>query len=449
VNHQLFKLAQPEDCQVPALKNELFARTYSYTATPTAVFQKAVMPSMTMRIELGSYFELGLQQRRGTQLPIEITSIVTPSFAYVQGPQRLLPTAMTAPRAIALFPDDALIPLEQHRFLAVHLGTQTIQVLATAASVPPVTLTVEVVPPAKLGTASNEHDYYLTMVAHNTGIVPQLVKGQVLQEGDDFNVDTFRYEPCGEDVQAVMGGLRRAFTDDYYQPFRLDDAIGFNIFPDERDQIDPRSKYSIMRINPATHRVEDRRVTNADRNVTARELWDDNDTKHVHENWTLYCGDRMAADINAPGSTMLDFVAQTVLASSYGLQQVMWHEAVRPDLWDGVTSTDAFGNTVHVKAPWYLFDRPEYINIGGGSVQLGLNKIARTWLTGFTIKHVKHTFATSFKAFGEYEAAAGGAFRTYNWYLRDKKTQEPYGVLVVKKSHQFWPAQATTVFPEY
>ncbi|MGH7488364.1 MAG: hypothetical protein ACREMY_22620, partial [bacterium] len=366
----MIKLAQPEDCQVPALKNELVARTYSYQAMPTATFQKTVTPSMTMRIELGSYFELGLQQRRGTQLPSEITSIVTPSVAHVQGPQRLMPSGTVAPRAINVFPDDTLIPLEQHRFLAVHLGTQTIQVLATAASVPPVTLTVEVVPPTKLGTTSNEQDYYLTMVAHNTGIVPQLVKGQVLQEGDDFKVDTFRYEPCGEDIQRVMGGPQKAFTDDYYKPFRLDDAIGFNIFPDQHDQLDPRSKYSIVRVNQTTNRPEDRRVSNADRNVTARELWDDNDAKHVHENWTVYCGAEMADEINAPGSTKLDFVAQTVLASSYGLQQVMWHEAVRTDLWDGVASRDTFGNTIHVKAPWYLFDRPEYINVGGGSVQI-------------------------------------------------------------------------------
>ena len=116
----------------------------------------------------------------------------------------------------------------------------------------------------------------------------------------------------------------------------------------------------------------------------------------------------------------------------------MWHEAVRADLWDGVATTDIFGNIVHYKAPKYLFDRPEYVEIGGGSVKIGINKIALAWID---------EFATDFPSSDEFELMASRAFRTYNAAFKDKKNGKNYGECVVAKSHEFPPLQTTPAFP--
>lgn len=444
VSVQIVKVPQGE-CPVfpppPVKTTELFAIMQTPGDIP-AKFRKEASPSMRMQVALGTVFSLGLQVRGAPLEPVEtIPSIVSRNVATVTPPQKLLPTATVVPKVITAFPTETLVQLGLDQFLAVHLGTQTVNVLSTTTTLAPITLTVEVVSPTNLGTTLNEYDHYFSMVAHNTGVPPQYVKGQAVQEkgGRKFKELNWRYEPCGTDYDSVSRGARLAFTNTNYARFRLDDQIGVTLIPGTADDLDPRNEFFVKRVNPLTGQTEDHRLTDDDRQITARAIWDDNDTitgnGHIRQNWSVSCGDDKLDAIQNDDPDVLDFVAQTVLASSYGFQQVMWEEALKSKYWEGVAETTG-SETTYSKAPKYLFERSEYVNKGGGSVQLGLNKIVDSWT---------RSSSSSYENIAKFEAPLNKAFRLYNWwYISNGKR---YGTLVIENSRSVPPAQTPIVFP--
>jgi len=441
INNFSFGIAALTVTQPSPSVTELFALFETPGATP-AKFQKQASPGMKIQVALGTLFSVGLQKRAGFLDPVvTLPSIAGRSVASVQPAQMLLPTATVLPKVVEAFPKDALTDLGDGRFMAVHLGRQTISVLSSTTTLPPITLTVEVIVPSALGSTLNERDRYFAMVAHNSGIPPQYVKGQARQEkgGRTFDVANWRYEPCGTDYESVSLGPTLAFTDTKYTPFRLDDARGDTLIPFRRDDIDPRNVFFIRRLNPETNRVEDIRLNDGITGVTARELWDDNDTVtgngHIRQNWTMNCGKEKRRLPNAPNSTALDFIAQTGLASTYGYQQVGWEEAKADSVWSGVT-IEGQPEMTNYKAPKYLFDRDEYINIGGGSTQLGTNLVARRML-----RFGEGRFAS----FADLEGSLAKAYYAYNRGLRENG--KTYDELVVDKSRLCYPVQTENVFP--
>ena len=254
------------------------------------------------------------------------------------------------------------------------MGKTTLSIVPTVSGVAPLQLEVEVLAPTRLGTSQTTYDTYLINVAHNVGIPPQYLKGQARQEAyrGILAEDNYRYEPCGADLRNVSGGARYAYNDPDFIAFRLDDHIGITLHPGVQDELDPRSRFFVVRnACDGTPPAVDRRIDDCDRNVTAQEIWDNNNDLrapgHVRYNFDTGC---RRSDLEAIADDALDFVAQTPTAQSSGIFQTMWDEARNAAYWNGVTTDGRTG----VREPKYIFDRAMYVNVGGGSVSIGARR---------------------------------------------------------------------------
>ncbi len=411
---------------------------------------------LTLQVALGTVFTVGLEKTTAlAPTPTPLNAIFGAGVSAVQPAVRLMPTATVMPVVQTLFADHALVQVDNDdlsatkRFVAVHLGTTPITMTPfTSADDPQRQINVEVILPTDLGTSehsfsdgSNDLDLddYVSNVAHNTGIPPQYLKGQVHQEEyiGEVRADNWRYEPCGADLSYVSGGARKAYTNSQFMPFRLDDAIGVTLHPGIRDELDPRNVFFVRRADPITGTIVDRRINDNDTNVTAREIWDDNNTVtgngHIRMNFDTGCRRSVLNAINARGSSVLDFLAQTPTGTSSGLMQVMWDEAINDDLWTGVLTANGQPPSKH---PKYVFDRRDYVNIGGGSMQIGANLDVQNWTGGSVDK---------FSTFEAFEMAINEMMVEYNstW----NEGGEDYGDRVVRYSRNAAPALPPVAFP--
>jgi hypothetical protein len=423
--------------------------------TPARFTKVTTSAPLTLQVPLGAVFTVGLLKTTAlTPTPTPLNAIFGAGVSAVQPAVQLMPTATVMPVVQTLFADRALVQVDSDdlsatkRFIAVHLGTTPITMTPfTSDDDPQQQINVEVILPTDLGTSehsfsdgSNDLDLddYVSNVAHNTGIPPQYLKGQVHQEEylGQVRADNWRYEPCGADLRYVSGGPRKAYTASQFIPFRLDDAIGIKLHPGVRDELDPRSVFFIRRADPLSGTIVDRRIDDNDRLVTAREIWDDNNSVagngHTRMNFSTGCRRSVRQAIDAPNSTTLDFVAQTPTATSAGLLQVMWEEAIQARFWSGVTTAVNAG----VKEPKYVFDRLEYVNIGGGSLQIGANKDVVDWNGGSDAK---------FSSVAAYEVALHDMMRAYNPWWTDNG--DDYGDRVVSYSRDAAPALPAIAFP--
>jgi hypothetical protein len=396
--------------------------------------------TIAMTVPLGSLFTLGVEKYQGFLQPIvALPALFGETMTQVSPVRTLVATGTVVPRTIALFPDQAIVRVDTDvssttkRYVAVHLGSAQVRVTPIASTVQPVTYAIEVVMPTTLGHAPTSWDEYFSNVAHNVGIPPEYLKGQAMQEspnGTTLREANWRYEPC-VDATTISNPNGLADTNTLFKDFRLYSAINRTLFPGTRDDLDPRSRFFIIRPDAVTGADVERTIDDNDRAVTAREIWDNNDRRHSKQNWSDQCAQSFVDQVNAPNSTVLDFSAQTPTASSSGFQQVMWEEAAQTRFWDGVTE-----NAAHVKKPKYVFDRLEYLEIGGGSVQIGANKVAYSW-NGTT---------TTFPSLAAYERLLNRAFRKYNWYWRDPTTGRRYGDMIMDRARIWMPAAPTRLF---
>jgi hypothetical protein len=405
--------------------------------------------TVNMQVPLGTYFTLSLREK---QNPLDPVLTIPVSFTILTSdplPQRpLLSSASQVPKMRQLFGTRVLIRFDaapppgdvvpSQSFMAVHLGTATVRLLAPVAAPSPL-VHITVVPPDQLGsTTNNEWTSYLVNLAQDSGIPPQYLKGQVEQENNKalfkttFSAVNWRYEPCGVDIDQISGGAAPLIdTDAEFKPFKLDQAIGVTITPHVADELDPRSLFWVKRPDASGTLIE-RHVTDDDRDVTAREIWDSNNKVHFKWNFDAGCLPSKLKLINdaATSPTALAFNAQTPTASSSGLFQVMWQEAVT-DEWAGVLTG--------VKHPKYLFDRPEYVNIGGGSGSLACNLHIQHWIT----KKVPID-SGSFTTLAAFENILDSVIKKYNpHYVENGKH---YGTLVIEKSRNYPPRLPATIF---
>lgn len=416
--------------------------------TPGAVETTYTNPSSqttVMNVPLGAFFSVGMQKNTSPlSLPTPITTALSASATTVEPPHLPLSTATVMPKVVPLYADRTLLNVddasgaEVHHFVAIHLGTTVVTLLPVSTSDPAKAITIKVSKPDGLGSSQHAPwDEYYINVAHNSGIPPQYLKGQGRQEGSGSSLrpDNWRYEIC-QDYETIGGAAGLAFTDARFIPFRLDDAIGNTLHETVLDEIDPRIRFWIKRVDPITGLV-DRHIDDTDRQVTAREIWDDNDSVHYRQNWSLQCSGATVAAIHSPGSAVLNFVAQTPTSQSSGIQQVMWEEASQPAFWDGVLVASFTG----VREPKYVFDRVDYINVGGGSVQIAANKLVGFWSTK----------ASTFPDRQAYTDRLSNMFRKYNYYWKgvgpDSNTVKVrYGKAVDEWSERERPFSTKVVF---
>jgi hypothetical protein len=311
---------------------------------------------------------------------------------------------------------------ESSQFAAVHLGRASIRMLPlTETNVAPFTLSVNIVAPDALGSSHNEVDARVVQEAHERGIPPQILKGQIRQESPTFDGSEFRYEPCSADYANISRGP--AFVNvPPYSLYAMDAARNDAMMT---DTVDLRNQLFIP--DPANP-TGVRNLTHGDANVTAKMIWTASDGSILtpprnRQNWSGNdCGAFKRWQRNNPNSTSfvdeLDFVAQTTTASSYGLFQALYSTALGYR-W----SVPDPANPGQVsQSPRYLRDTPESLALrhGGSMFVGGTEDVQRYW---DQYAPLPTTFASpeefwdSFK--GPLKAYTGGFVRQYGTNIVD------------------------------
>lgn len=416
---------------------------------------KRVTPAMTVRVALGTIFDVGVVKKQGFLDPVLPLKASFASGSSAITPETTEPTVYKndVVRPFAL----TTTPAETQRLVAVHYGSAMLHIVPLVPELAPITLTIRVVEPVRLGDVMKRQpdgfDKSVALLAHHRGIPPQYLKGQVAQESPDANSvrwDNFRYEPCSWDLQSISKG-ELLIEKVPYSGFKLDDAVGTTLHRGVMDDLDPRNRYSIPDgVDPKTGKVKYRRLTDNDANVTARTIWESNDAINAKMNWSKFkCGSKKKdlQDAIKKDISLLDFVAQTPTASSYGLFQLMYGRALEEG-WKGVVLDPAKPDE-RDRSPKYLFDRPEYVMIGGGTMTIGSSIDADNFQKGLDGRKVCYKvwkYPVPFTDVEQYEEALAKAFQGYNCGHTDDANKPIYGPGVIAKSRRFLPVQPSLIF---
>ncbi len=385
----------------------------------------------TVVIPLGGELHLGLEKG---SLPIgtpELAqfSLSTPSFGLpLPGPPRL---------ASPLFPYNSIIPFSPgvaeatKVFQAVHLGTTTVRITPVAHPGDAFDVEVNVIAPTSIGVAKTA-DQWINDVAQRTGLLPQMVKGQVEQESD-FNPNTFRYEP-DRDLNVIQPLINTRPYRDYTAP----DPRGPRLLPGGED-LDLRHSLSFTR-NGVTRRIDP-----GDVDVTILEIyngsdcprWDPIRHRCVGQRWSFFNpGLRAAVLANDP---RLQEDAQTPTASSYGWLQVLYYNAVTLVSWTGI------GREEH---PAYLTDHDSALSNGA----VPLTSHASSLYVGSEIDIIN--WHASFHNYGEFpnfanalafEKALRVMYHRYNKRYSDPPLCPNYETCVINKSRAYLPARSWSI----
>jgi hypothetical protein len=433
---------------VPVVTTEYQVRVTNVTPGITAYTegQRAGVQPLTATVAIGTVFDVALIRKDGFLDPlVPITSRYTLLDADVA----------PAPWPPTLFGKDVLLRFGEDTarlatsFQAVHFGTTTLRIFPIAAGLQSVDVKIVVKRPKALGTSENQLDDAFATVGHDRGIPPQYIKGQALQEaanGRTIRVDGYRYEPCSWDVGIISTG-QKLITTAPYNLFKLDDDIGTTLLPNVVDDLDPRNRLYIQSgTDPKNGKPTYRHLNDADRDVKLRDIWDANDLINSKMNWSrVKCGNLPSIQANP---SVMDFVAQTPTAASYGIFQLMYGTALDAK-WAGVLLDPKDPNSGS-KAPKYLFDRPEYIAIGGGTIQLGSSKDVKNYqrlMASAAVCKTTTKYPTVLASHAEFETFLSLAFQAYNCYHVDPATRVPiYGPGVISKSAKQPPAQTGRFF---
>jgi hypothetical protein len=206
------------------------------------------------------------------------------------------------------------------------------------------------------------------------GIPPHILKGLILQETGKLNPLEYRYEPL------TGGGVGDYFVHqkvaaDPYRHYRLatdsgldkgDSLFDFNVGAKYLvdDDVSPRKAFVLPRAQDGSEIPIRPMDVCPDLCVSAREIFENNDktTVGVSQNWSAKKNAGSTNWWDAQHLTMLEFTAQTPLAASYGLMQMMYPTAVETYNWAMASQQ---------QNPSFLFDTPENVKTGGGSLAPG------------------------------------------------------------------------------
>ena len=299
----------------------------------------------------------------------------------------------------ALFPAHPVIAYNQNArekekiFQGIHYGTALITLVSNDPKFPRVTMKVTINAPARLGqgqyvddrgatqNVNYDYDSIINLRAHRTGIPPQWIKAQIEQEAN-FNPTAYRYELRTRDWQMVQDASHPYHhSGSPFVNYRMGDGAqlcnpakvpgvptGGCRFSD-LDDISPRGRYRIL--DPVTQ--QPRNIVAADGVVTIRQIVDADNGRY---GWfppsptpvVPKPGGRRRA-VRHPDP--LNVPAQTTIASSYGLLQLVYTDMIdRPMRWQGI---DGRYN------PTLFFDTKKNHDRGGGSLVIGSRLATLKW----------------------------------------------------------------------
>jgi hypothetical protein len=223
-------------------------------------------------------------------------------------------------------------------------------------------------------TLHPEFDNFLMRLADRNGIPPQLLKAQVHQESRFFP-RAFRYEPLSIDFSQIAApkgtpfGLLRskrlapwalATSDDcstiiQAQGTRLNLTSADATARQSYGLAVNRSGQPLCRVTDATQVTSSRAVNGADQLPTMENLFYTNDNDAGPSNWLALASKKTSQRFFDYQVDNPPFTAQTVIASSYGLHQLLYDTAVGM----GYKGKDAVG-----LAPGGLFDPATSLDLG-------------------------------------------------------------------------------------
>jgi hypothetical protein len=403
---------------VSSLQLELLSGTGNGPDDPGTEVARVGQDAIFAQFPLGSRFFLQLIQRDQSGTPVPVTS----SFTLEPG---LIAPSINEP---TLFPNNVVIEYDPATasatkfFQAIHLGTVTLTITPVDTSIRPTTVRISVNAPVGLGALHNEVDSSLITLGHRRGIPPHFLKGQIQKESG-FDPTAYRYEVLSVDMNYVSAGQNlRARRP--YSLYRLATSDGLSQGTDIlRADISPRSIYDITVRLPFIPLFFVRPIADDDTLVSAENIYLTNDGT---ANWSTYSPSRAARVATNPG--LLQFTAQTPLAASYGLLQILYSTAIAPMGWSGVGGA---------QNPSYLFDTDVNTAGGGGSVSLGSDYLRRMFA------RANPGANPTFDSPADFLDAFTNAFNMYN----HASITGLYGFQVISNSAAFSPTPATPIFP--
>lgn len=207
---------------------------------------------------------------------------------------------------------------------------------------------------------------------------------------------------------------------------------GTGLDPNNAD-ISPREIYCIFRTDGTR-----RRMTEFDELISAQVILDANDevppgdpSGCFSQNWLENLENRRIRDELNQNPDALNFTAQTTIASSYGLLQVLYDAAISPMQWKGVSGA---------RNPSLLFDTPTNVPNGGGSLGLGSGYLRRLF------PRVNSDVTVADPDFASPEALETAFRRAFNRYNNSDPDTGDYGPAVLNFSKDFLPIPPGPIF---
>ncbi|MHB0972356.1 MAG: hypothetical protein ACYC60_21630, partial [Thermoanaerobaculia bacterium] len=379
---------------------------------PSELIRRKPQGDVKVKVPLGTRFTVSVIKAGTTGDPI------LTSYAYRGSNVR--PWKGTR-RNRHLFPDVTVVSIGESNpgysrsYMAVHLGSTTVDVLPLIEGGDPFTLTFEVAEPDELGGTQTMWEKMFVVLAHETGLPPQYMKGQAQQEAANGRVMddplNYRYEPCSQDLDYVSRGTLR-INDFPYNEYAFDEDLA--TMPNRTADMRNLYHVSLTRTKDGLP-LSSRQIVSGELGVTAKEMFLVNDKRLtanvVSQNWSNDCdawstwirgiksptfGDKKAfADAN------LNFPAQTATAASYGVYQMTYVTA--RDL--GWYAEDSQGNRSY--EPYLLFDTVDSHRwTNGGSFHIAGQRLVQ-W---------GPRWPKSFESFAAYEERVRVTMQSYNEY---------------------------------
>jgi hypothetical protein len=338
-----------------------------------------------------------------------------------------------APDQNGLFPNNVVIEYADSTadtsktFQAVHKGTVTLKITptdqqnGTVTKPDPVTVNLTINDPASLGSSHTDLDSTILNYAHKRGIPPQYIKGQIRQESTaTFDPNFYRYEPLGSDLRYIQKNAT-ALTSPYsLYRMEISQTAGRGTSLSPTADVDQRNIYRIAdRSSPGGMR----NLRNSDMFVTAAAIFQAN---AVAQNWNNAKICKCAATLQkiVANPSILNFSAQTTLAASWGLMQVIHATAIAPQQWN-----NGSGGQPHL-----LFNRDT-------AISLGTDYDRRTFLkVNVSINNSSPTLSDS--------AALRTAYSLgFDLYRGAQPGDDFYGSAVLSSSGQYLPSPNGPMFP--